>query len=336
MAHPKIFVSYSHADTKQKERLLKHLGAPDDAAEFDVWTDAQIRPGEKWEPAIEQALSNASVAILLISADFLVSDFVRHKEIPAILERREKDDLRLYPILAKPCAWQAIPWIKEIQIRPAAAKPVWRSGGRYADDELAKIVLELLAIIDLVIQVQKAADETARQKAEQEKREKEKEIAAIIASSPAVESFYLPLRVEAPGGVETTILDQHTLTADELGRRRSTPRSQPTAPSNSKFAGRCCRTCRPRFLMSPKTYKCRASRRRMTRSRAGINTYKNSKAFLTTACARHEFRGLNQSAANDSVNDSLQNVDCCGRFIGAEAPPASIGASLTNGTFPHE
>jgi hypothetical protein len=216
MAHPKVFVSYSHADTKQKERLLKHLGALDDAAEFDVWTDAQIRPGEKWEPAIEQALSNASIAILLISADFLVSDFVRHKEIPAILERREKKDLRLYPILAKPCAWQAVPWIKEIQIRPAEAKPVWRSGGRYADDELAKIVLELLAIIELVIQVQKAADDAARQKAEQDKRQKETEIAAIIASSPAVETFYLPHQVEPPGGVETIILDQHALNADEL------------------------------------------------------------------------------------------------------------------------
>jgi hypothetical protein len=81
-------------------------------------------------------------------------------------------------------------------------------------------VLELLAIIDLVIQVQKAADEAARQKAEQEKREKEKEIAAIIASSPAVETFYLPHKVEAPGGVETIVLDQHTLNADELEAQR--------------------------------------------------------------------------------------------------------------------
>src|ERR1019366_5279192 len=192
MAHPKIFVSYSHADTKQKERLLKHLGALDDAAEFDVWTDAQIRPGEKWEPAIEQALSTASVAILLISADFLVSDFVRRKEIPAMLERREKEDLRLYPILAKPCAWQAVPWIKEVQIRPVAAKPVWRSGGRYADDELARIVMELLAIIQLVIRVQEAANESARQKAELERREKEKAIADVFANSPAVETIYLP------------------------------------------------------------------------------------------------------------------------------------------------
>lgn len=71
-----------------------------------------------------------------------------------------------------------------------AAKPVWRSGGRYVDDELARIALELLAIIQLTIQVKDAADEAARQKAERQRREKEKAIAAVIAQSPSVESFY--------------------------------------------------------------------------------------------------------------------------------------------------
>jgi nucleotide-binding universal stress UspA family protein len=191
MARPRIFVSYSHADIKQKERLLKHLSVLDGAADFDVWTDDQIRPGEKWEPVIEFALSNSSIAILLISADFLSSDFVRRREIPAILERREKQDLRLYPILAKSCAWQAVPWIKEIQIRPVAAKPVWRSGGKYADDELARITLELFAITELARQAQEAADAAGRQKAEQERREKEKAIAEVIASSPSVETIEL-------------------------------------------------------------------------------------------------------------------------------------------------
>jgi hypothetical protein len=196
MAHPRIFVSYSHADSKQKDRLLKHLTPLQDSAEFDVWTDSGIAVGEKWEPAIEKALSTASIAILLITADFLSSDFVRHKEIPVILQRREKEDLRLYPILAKPCAWQAVPWINETQLRPVAAKPVWRTAGRYADDELARIALELLAIIQLAIRVQEAADDAARQKAEQEKREKEQEIADAITSSPAVEFFYPPERNE--------------------------------------------------------------------------------------------------------------------------------------------
>jgi hypothetical protein len=190
MAHPHIFVSYSHADSKAKERLLKHLEVLSDAAEFDVWTDSQIAAGEEWEPAIKRALRDANIAILLITADFLTSSFIRHKEVPTILQRRESKGLRIYPILAKPCAWQAVPWIKATQLRPVAAKPVFRSGGRYADDELARIALELLAIIQLVMKVQEAADDKARQQAEQERREKEKEITDLITRSPAIEELY--------------------------------------------------------------------------------------------------------------------------------------------------
>lgn len=189
MAQPRNFVSDSHADTKPKERLLKHLAPLDNAVEFDIWTDTKIGGGETWEPAIENALSTTDVAILLVTADFLSSDFIRHKEVPSLLKRRENGGMRLYPILAKPCAWQAVSWLAQTRIRPVAAKPVWRSGGGYVDDELARIALELLAIIQLTLQVKDAADAAARQKAEQPRREKERAIAEVIAQSPPVESF---------------------------------------------------------------------------------------------------------------------------------------------------
>ncbi len=214
MSQLRIFVSYSHTDTKQKERLLKHLTPLEAAADFDVWTDSRIKAGEKWLPAIEAALSGASVAILLITADFLGSDFVRQKEIPAMLGRREKEDLRLYPILAKSCAWQAVPWIEERQIRPVAAKPVWRSGGRYVDDELARIALELLGVIQLAMQAKEAADAAARQKAEQERREKEKAIAEAVASTLPVETIYLAKKAKKPGELEKIVRNQQLINAD--------------------------------------------------------------------------------------------------------------------------
>lgn len=93
-------------------------------------------------------------------------------------------------ILAKPCAWQVVSWLEQTQIRPVAAKPVWRSGGRYVDDELAGIALERFAIIQLTIQVKDTADEAARQKAERQRCENEKAIVAVIAQRPSVESFY--------------------------------------------------------------------------------------------------------------------------------------------------
>jgi hypothetical protein len=191
MAQPKIFVSYSHADTKHMDRLLVHLAPLKSAAELEIWTDKQIAGGDAWAPAIDKAISDATLAIFLVTADFLNSDFIIRKEVPSLLERRQKEGLRLYPILAKPCAWQAIPWLSSIQVRPTGAKPVWRTGGRYAEDELARIVLELLAIIQLAIQAKSAAtDEASRQRAEQERREKEKAVAEVIAATPLEENLY--------------------------------------------------------------------------------------------------------------------------------------------------
>ena len=191
MAPPKIFVSYSHADTKHMDRLLVHLAPLKSAADLEIWTDEQIAGGDAWAPAIDQAISNATLAIFLVTADFLNSDFITRKEVPSLLERRQNEGLRLYPILAKPCAWQAIQWLSAIQIRPTGAKPVWRSGGRYAEDELARIVLELLAIIQLAIQAERSAtDEASRQRAERERREKEKEVAEAILATPLKENLY--------------------------------------------------------------------------------------------------------------------------------------------------
>ncbi len=201
MAQPKIFVSYSHADTKHKDRLMVHLAPLKSTADLEIWTDKQIAGGQAWEPAIENALASATLAVFLITADFLNSDFITRKEVPALLERREKEGLRLYPILAKPCAWQVVQWLNSIQIRPTGAKPVWRSGGRYVEDELARIALELSAILQIAIQAEEAAtDEASRQRAEQERREKEKAVAAVFANTISVEDLVLkrPLKVMRP------------------------------------------------------------------------------------------------------------------------------------------
>jgi hypothetical protein len=78
----------------------------------------------------------------------LASDFIRKREVPALLQRRQTSGLLLFPILAKACAWQAVSWLKQIQLVPRDNKPVWRSGGRYVDEELTAIALEVLAAVD--------------------------------------------------------------------------------------------------------------------------------------------------------------------------------------------
>jgi hypothetical protein len=86
---PSIFISYSHADESWKDRVVTQLRALESEGHFDVWEDRQLPVGEDWYPEIEKALTNASVAILLISAEFLTSRFIQGEEVPRLLILRK-------------------------------------------------------------------------------------------------------------------------------------------------------------------------------------------------------------------------------------------------------
>ena len=98
-----IFVSYSHKDRRWAERLLVHLKPLERQLAVDVWDDSRIVPGTRWRGEIESALSRAAVAVLLVSADFLASDFVMNEEVPAILRNAETRGLQVLPLLIAPC-----------------------------------------------------------------------------------------------------------------------------------------------------------------------------------------------------------------------------------------
>ncbi len=88
-----VFISYAHAaevETGWVKRLRTHLsGLPEDRV--DIWDDSRIRPGQKWRTEIDKALKQTRVAVLVLTADFLASEFIRSAELPALLEAAESD-----------------------------------------------------------------------------------------------------------------------------------------------------------------------------------------------------------------------------------------------------
>src|SRR3972149_1914097 len=102
MTKPIVFISYSHKDEEWKNRLVSHLGVLQSEGHLDIWDDRRIETGVDWYPEIQKAIDAASVAILLISADFLTSKFILREEVPRLLERREKDGLHIFPVIVKP------------------------------------------------------------------------------------------------------------------------------------------------------------------------------------------------------------------------------------------
>ncbi len=163
MPRPKIFISYSHKDEREVEELVSHLSVLQNAAGLvEVWNDQRIRAGADWKSEIEQAMSEASVAILLISRNFLNSDFILNNEVPKLLKRRAAEGLTVFPVLAKPCLWEEVPWLAAMNVRPKDNRAVWRAGGRYADDELTRIAREVVQIVRATeCQQQAATTDTA-------------------------------------------------------------------------------------------------------------------------------------------------------------------------------
>ncbi len=143
---PTVFVSYSHKDEVEKDALLKHLNILERIGLVDVWNDDQIGAGEAWEDKINQAIERADVAILLISANFLTSDFILNKEVPKLLDRRQREGLIIFPIISTACAWKSVEWLTKINVRPKNGKPVWGEG-RQIDQDLAAIAQEVAHIV---------------------------------------------------------------------------------------------------------------------------------------------------------------------------------------------
>jgi hypothetical protein len=103
MPSPSVFISYSHKDEKWKDYLRPHLGMLEKAGRLTIWDDRSIDGGATWYPEIKQAMEQAAVAVCLISADYLNSDFCLKEEIPYLLQRREREGMLLLPILIRPC-----------------------------------------------------------------------------------------------------------------------------------------------------------------------------------------------------------------------------------------
>ena len=147
MTAPTVFISYSHRDEEWKDRLVTHLGVLQQEGLLGLWDDRRIEAGADWYPEIEQAMKAASVAVLLISANFLTSKFILSEEAPRLMERRDKEGMRIYPIIVKPCAWQQVKWLSRLQARPKDGRPLSGGTDYQIDVDLAAIAQEIAASV---------------------------------------------------------------------------------------------------------------------------------------------------------------------------------------------
>ena len=145
----KLFISYSHQDKPHFERLLVHLKPLERDKRIDRWDDTRIKSGEKWHEEIRRAIERSGVAILLISADFLASDFINEIEVPLMLAGAAGFGAIILPVILSPCSFTSTQPLFEFQAVNDPAQPLsgldWNAQERLWD-KVAKEVLKALRI----------------------------------------------------------------------------------------------------------------------------------------------------------------------------------------------
>jgi len=99
----RVFISYSHKDKQYLDRLQVFLRPIQREGTIDAWDDTRIKVGEDWRAEIRKALAEARVAVLLVTADFLASDFIATDELPPLLAKAEADGTVILLVIVGHC-----------------------------------------------------------------------------------------------------------------------------------------------------------------------------------------------------------------------------------------
>lgn len=141
----RIFISYSHADELWLSLLRKHLRPLERNHKLQVFADDSLKAGELWRSRIDSELAQTRVAIMLISADFLASDWINSQELPALLKAAERQSTTIIPIIVRPCAFHNSPLAK-FQALNNPAKPLSSMSSEQLDLVMTKLSVELTKI----------------------------------------------------------------------------------------------------------------------------------------------------------------------------------------------
>jgi TIR domain len=155
----KIFCSYSHKDETYLDELQISLSGLRRQGLIEEWHDREILAGQQWEKAIDNNLETSEIILLLVTPAFMSSDYVYEKEMSRALQRHERGEACVIPVIVRPADWE---WkLGHLQALPKDAKPITR----WLDQDEAwldvvrgirKAVKELTEVTALVITVEPA------------------------------------------------------------------------------------------------------------------------------------------------------------------------------------
>lgn len=118
-----VFYAYSHEDEEFLAKLEAHLSLLKRTSVITGWYDQEITAGTEWKNQTNRHIESASIILLLVSADFLASDYCYDIEMKRAMERHAEGTARVIPVILRDCIWRDAPFGK-LQVLPKNATPI--------------------------------------------------------------------------------------------------------------------------------------------------------------------------------------------------------------------
>jgi TIR domain-containing protein len=144
-----VFISYSHKDIDLVISLKRHFKPFEKKILF--WDDSKIKPGNLWKEEIKTAINKSTVAILMVSADFLASDFIITNELPKLLEAAKERGKSILIIFLSPCTIEYYPEITQYHFLNDIKNPVSSMNTTQKEHLWAETVRNTIALSDVKI-----------------------------------------------------------------------------------------------------------------------------------------------------------------------------------------
>ena len=208
----RIFFSYAHEDEKFRKELEKHLSFLKRSKKIIGWHDRRISAGANWEQEINDNIDQAQVILMLISPDFINSDYCYETESIRALEKHNKGEALVIPIIIRPCLWTETPF-QSLQALPTDGVPVSTSSN--PDEAWLNVAQGLLEVVNERIKRNEEADmddekvETVVSK-KTENKEHEDQILKFLSAYKKY--WFSPVKIKSmadkvPGTKDLTSLD---------------------------------------------------------------------------------------------------------------------------------
>jgi WD40 repeat protein len=145
----KIFFCYAHEDERLLNKLKSHLSPLRRQRLIEIWHDRDISAGLKWEKEINKNLNEADIILLLISPDFMDSDYCYGKEMQRALERDQRGEARAIPVILRPVYWQSV--LGTLQALPRDGQPIISTSWHTEDEAFLNVVNGIRKVIEDLI-----------------------------------------------------------------------------------------------------------------------------------------------------------------------------------------